>query len=151
MLMSSRYVTRYASPVQPPLDVEALVAAGRYAEAAGELRRAGQLERAQALYEKIWDFRAAAEVARERGDRPTLLRLLLDAKDTAEAARVGQALLTAPPGEQARAADVYERRRSWAEAAALRETLGQLVEARDLYARAQQPLEAARLEETLGR
>ncbi|HZS38722.1 MAG TPA: protein kinase [Polyangia bacterium] len=137
--------------MQPPLDVEALIAAGRYAEAAAELRRLGQLERSQALYEKIWDFRAAAEVARERGDRPALLRLLLDAKDLAEAARVGQTLLTAPPGEQSRAADVYERRRLWAEAAALRETLGQLVEARELYARAQQPLEAARLEETLGR
>src|SRR5437764_3024092 len=98
-------------------DVDALIAAGKHAEAAAELRRLGQLDRAQALYEKIWDFRAAAEVARERGDRPALLRLLLDAKDMAEAARVGQLLLSAPPGEQARAADVYERRRLWAEAA----------------------------------
>jgi eukaryotic-like serine/threonine-protein kinase len=137
--------------VQGSADIEALVAAGKHAEAAAELRRAGELERAQALYEKIWDFRAAADVARERGDRPALLRLLLDAKELAEAARVGHELLGAPPGEQARAADVYERRRMWAEAAQLRETLGQLDTARELYARAQQPLEAARVEQALGR
>jgi serine/threonine-protein kinase len=130
--------------------VDALLAEGRYAEAAAELRRSGDLPRAQALYEKIWDFRAAAEVARERGDRPTLLRLLLEAKDFAEAARVGQALLGAAPGEQARAAEVYIRRRMWAEAAGLLEALGQLAEARELYVKAQQPLEAARLDESLG-
>ncbi|HEY7953721.1 MAG TPA: protein kinase [Polyangia bacterium] len=137
--------------MQPPDDLDAWVAAGRYPEAAAELRRRGELERAQALYEKIWDFRAAAEVARERGDRPSLLRLLIDAKELAEAAQVGHALLSAAPGEQARAAEVYERRRMWAEAATLREALGQLAEAQALYRKAQQPLEAARIDETLGR
>jgi serine/threonine-protein kinase len=137
--------------VQGDDEVEALIRAGSYAEAAARLRTRGELERAQALYERIWDFRSAAACARERGDRPTLLRLLLDAKDFAEAARVGQELLTAAPGEQTRAADVYERRRMWAEAAMLREGLGQLDEAHALYKRAQQLLEAARLDETLGR
>src|SRR5581483_188881 len=111
------------------MDVEALIAAGKYGEAAAELRRAGQLERAQRLYEKIWDFRSAAELARERGDRPDLLRLSLEAKDHAEAARVGRELLTAAPGEAARGAQVYEDKRMWAEAAQLREALGQLAEA----------------------
>jgi serine/threonine-protein kinase len=133
------------------MDIDALLAAGRHAEAARELRRLGQLERAQELLEKIWDFRGAAEVARERGDKPTLLRLLLDGRDFAEAARVGQALLAAAPGEQARAAEVYERRRMWAEAAALREALGQIEAAERLYRTAHQPLEVARLDETLGR
>jgi serine/threonine-protein kinase len=132
-------------------EIDALVAAGKYAEAAALARKQGELQRAQGLYEKIWDFRSAAECARERGDRPTVLRLLLDAKEFADAARVGQELLTAAPGEQARAAEVYERRRQWAEAAALREALGQLDDAHALYKKAQQPLEAARLDETLGR
>ncbi|HUS65644.1 MAG TPA: protein kinase [Kofleriaceae bacterium] len=136
--------------MQPP-EIDTLLAEGKYAEAAGLLRRCGELERAQALYEKIWDFRRAADVARERGDKPSLLRLLLDAKDVPESARVGRELLSAAPGEQARAAEVYERRRMWAEAAALREALGQLTEAHGLYRKAQQPLEAARLDETLGR
>ena len=134
--------------------VRSLVAEGRYAEAARELQRVGELERAQALYEKIWDFRAAAEVARERGDRPALLRLLIEAKDFVEARRLGQSLADSSrtaPGEQARAVEVYERQRMWAEAAALREALGQLDRAHELYQKAQLPLEAARLDEALGR
>jgi serine/threonine-protein kinase len=135
-------------------EIDALIAAGRYAEAARDLRRSGQLERAQALYEKIWDFRSAAEVARERGDRPALLRLLIEAKDFVEARRLGQSLLdpaAATAGEQARAVEVYERHRLWAEAAALREALGERERARALYEKAQLPLEAARLDEALGR
>ncbi len=136
--------------MQPP-EIQALLEAGKHAEAAAALRAAGDLERAQDLYEKIWDFARAAEVARERGDRPALLRLLLDAKQIAEARQVGQALLSAAPGEQTRAAEVYERRRMFAEAGVLRESLGQLDTAHALYKKAQQPLEAARLDETLGR
>jgi serine/threonine-protein kinase len=137
-----------------PSLIESLIAEGRYADAARELRRSGDLAHAQALYEKIWDFRTAADVARERGDRPALLRLLLEAKDFVEARRIGQQLMDperAAPGEQARAADVYERHRLWAEAATLREALGQLDRAHDLYTKAQLPLDAARLDETLGR
>jgi serine/threonine-protein kinase len=133
------------------MDIESLIAQGKYGEAAAEARKQGELERAQKLYEKIWDFRHAAEIARERGDRPELLRLLLDARDFAEAARLGDDLQRAAPPEQARAADVYERRRMWAEAASLRERLGQLERAHDLYKKAQLYLDVARLDETLGR
>jgi tetratricopeptide (TPR) repeat protein len=135
------------------VSIDALISGGRYAEAAQELRRLGDLVRAQALYEKIWDFKNASEVARERGDRPDLLRLLLSAKDFVEARKLGDQLLDperAAPGEQARAVAVYEKHRMWAEAAALREALGQLERARELYGKAQLPLEAARLDETLG-
>src|SRR5262249_40096250 len=130
---------------------EALLAAGKHVEAAEELRRRGDLEQAQAILEKIWDFRAAASVARERGDRPALLRLLLEAREFTEASLVGEAIRSGAPGEQARAAAVYERRRMWAEAAVLREALGALETARELYRKAQQPLEVARLDEALGR
>ncbi|HEX8952777.1 MAG TPA: hypothetical protein VF945_13070, partial [Polyangia bacterium] len=133
------------------MDIETLIALGKYGEAAAEARRHGDLGRAQQLYERIWDWKSAADVARERGDRPELLRLLVEARDFAEAARVGEALHHAAPPEQERAADVYERRRMWAEAAALRERLGQLERARELYKKGQQPLEAARLDEAAGR
>lgn len=133
------------------MDIETLIADGKYAEAAAEARRLGDLARAQQLFERIWDFKSAAEVARERGDRPELLRLLLDARDFAAANLVGEELHRAAPPAQERAADVYERRRMWAEAAALRERLGQLERARELYKKAQQPLEAARLDEAAGR
>src|SRR4051812_28180780 len=99
------------------LEAEAasLLSAGRHREAAHVFRQLGELARAQALYEKIWDFRSAAEVARERGDRPEALRLYLEAKDAGEAALLGHALAAAPPAEQRQAAEVYERRRMWAE------------------------------------
>src|SRR6201999_4533474 len=42
------------------MDIDTLVAQGKYAEAAAEARRRGQLDRAQRLYERIWDWRAAA-------------------------------------------------------------------------------------------
>jgi hypothetical protein len=133
------------------MDIETLIAQGKYAEAAAEARRHGDLARAQQLYERIWDWRAAAGVARERGDRPELLRLLLEARDFAEAAWLGETLHRGTTVEQERAAELYERRRMWAEAAALRERLGQLERALKLYQQGQQPLEAARLDETLGR
>lgn len=133
------------------MDIETLIALGKYDDAAAEARRQGDLGRAQQLYERIWNFKSAADVARERGDKPDLLRLLLDARDFTEAARVGEALHAAAAPEQERGADVYERRRMWAEAAALRERLGQLEKARELYKKAQQPLEAARLDEVAGR
>jgi eukaryotic-like serine/threonine-protein kinase len=133
------------------MDIETLIVAGKYGEAAAEARRLGDLARAQQLYERIWDWKSAADVARERGDKPELLRLLLDARDFVEAAIIGDALHHAAPAEQERAAGVYERRRMWAEAAALRERLGQLERARELYKKGQQPLEAARLDEAAGR
>ena len=133
------------------MDIETLIALGKYGEAAAEARRQGDLGRAQQLYERIWDFRAAADVARERGDKPELLRLLLDARDFGEASRLGEALHAAAAPEQERAADVYERRRMWAEAAALRERLGERERARELYKKAQLPLEVARVDEAAGR
>jgi eukaryotic-like serine/threonine-protein kinase len=133
------------------MDIETLIALGKYGEAAAEARRHGDLGRAQQLYERIWDWKSAADVARERGDQPDLLRLLLDARDFVEAARVGEAMHHAAEPEQLRAADVYERRRMWAEAGALRERLGQLGPARELFKKAQQPLEVARLDEAAGR
>jgi tetratricopeptide (TPR) repeat protein len=133
------------------MDIETLIALGKYGEAAAEARRHGDLGRAQQLYERIWDFKNAAEVARERGDKPDLLRLLLDARELAESARVAESLQHAAAPEQERAADIYERRRMWGESAALRERLGQLERARELYKKAQQPLEVARLDEAAGR
>ncbi|HEX2573012.1 MAG TPA: protein kinase [Polyangia bacterium] len=129
----------------------ALLQAGAYAEAARALRRLGDLERAQALYEKVWDFATAAEVAAERGDRPELLRLLLEAKDLPRAAQLGQEIQSGTALEQERAARVYEQKRMWPEAAALWEAVGAREHARELYRRGQLPLEAARLEEALGR
>ena len=130
---------------------EALREAGRLAEAAAAFRQRGDLARAEAIYAELWDFRAAADVARERGDRPAELGHLLAAGDADAASAVGQALERGAEAELRRAAEVYERHRRWSEAAAIRERLGQLPEARELYRRGQVLLEVARPERTLGR
>ena len=47
-------------------DPAALRAAGKLAEAAAAYRKHGELAIAEKLYADLWDFAAAAEVARER-------------------------------------------------------------------------------------
>jgi serine/threonine-protein kinase len=134
-----------------PSEIEGLLHSGKYADAARAHLESGELQKAQALFEKIWDFASAAEVARKRGDRADELRLLLEAKDLPAAARLGETLAASDDGERRRAAEVYEKKRMWAEAARLRERMGQLAEARELYKKGALPLDAARLDEALGR
>ena len=69
--------------------VDALVAAGQWAEAAAAASAAGLHARATALHEKLWDFAAAAASARAGGDAEAELRNLLDGKrdDLAEIRR----------------------------------------------------------------
>ncbi len=135
-----------------PKEIDALVNAGAWADAARKLVDGGQLAEAQALYEKIWDFAEAAAIAERRGDRVDELRLRIEAKDLPGVARLGEAIASGgDEGERRRAAEVYERKRRYGEAARLREGLGELGAARDLYKKAALPLEAARLEEALGR
>ncbi len=130
---------------------ESLREAGRLAEAAAAYRRRGDLTRAEALYAELWDFAAAAEVAAERGDRPTALGHLLAANDGTGATLLGRAIEQGSEIEIRRAAEVYERHRRWLDAAALRERLGELAPARELYRRGQALLEVARIERALGR
>lgn len=137
-------------PAQEPDRVAALIARGDHAEAAAALRAQGDLKRAQQLYERIWDFRAAAEIARARGDQADELRLLLQAGDTAEAERLHGTLLRAPEAAQRAAERLYEDRRLFAQAAQLAEARGDLPRARDLYARAGDLMQAGRLAERLG-
>ncbi len=132
-------------------EVAALLAQGSHAEAALHYFRRGRLLEAQQLYERLWNFGAAAQMARARGDLPDLLRLLLEARELAEAAKVGTLLLDGARPDQERAAAFYERRQMWPEAAVLRERLGQLELAHGLFVKGGQRLEAARLDEVLDR
>src|SRR5258705_6023096 len=99
-------------------EVESLIARGEYHAAARSLADDGDLEGAQALLERVWDFAAAAGMARARGDRGATLRLLLDGKDMGGASLLLAEILErrlAP--ELSAAAEVCERRRMWREAA----------------------------------
>jgi len=136
----------------PELDreIEALVAAGRHAEAASRALAGGAPLRAAELYERIWDFAAAADAARAAGDLPRALRLYAEAKDDDRVAELTRALAADDDGART-ALDVLARARRHADAAVLAERLGEVDRAIDLYLRAQRHLDAARLHEAAGR
>ena len=130
--------------------IEALIAAGRHADAARAASAAGDHARASEIYEKLWDFRGALEAARAGGDLARALRYALELGDEAAiAAALGE--LTATDDGTRAALDVLTRLRRHALAAPLAERLGDPARAIELYTRAHKELEAARLLEAQGR
>jgi tetratricopeptide (TPR) repeat protein len=143
--------------VELPADVEAsikeLVAAGEHAAAATRLLEHGQAARAAALYESLFEHRAAlsayeaagdivaaVRIAMRLGDADALRRLVSDAI----AAGQGDTLITAlqragqhaevgrvykARGELLAAARSFEEAQAWSEAARCHEELGQAREA----------------------
>ncbi len=134
-----------------PSSPQSLRAAGRLAEAAAAYRVRGDLAVAEKLFAEIWDFVSAAEVSRERGDRPAELGHLIAGHDASGAALLLQAIESGSQVELSKAADVLERHRRWVEAASLKERAGSLEAARELYRRGQALLDVARIERALGR
>ena len=130
--------------------VDTLVAEGRWAEAARTAREAGLHARACELYEKLWDFAAAAACARAAGDSEAELRNLLDAKADDEAVALGQRMVGEGSARGAVAARVFEARRRPGQAARVWEQLGERAAAARLYARAGAWVDAGRLRELLG-
>ncbi|HZJ67548.1 MAG TPA: hypothetical protein VFD36_28790, partial [Kofleriaceae bacterium] len=130
--------------------IEALIAAGRHADAARAASAAGNHARAAEIYEKLWDFRGALGAAQAGGDLPRALRYAVELND---AAAVGDAMaqLTATDDGARTALDVLARLRRHAEAAPLAERLGDTARAIELYTRAHRELDAARLLEAQGR
>lgn len=131
-------------------DIDALLAAGKHAEAARQLEQMGELARAQKLRESIWDFQGAADVARLRGDVVDELRLRLEAGETARASELVPLLPQLDVAEQERAELVLEKRQLYLEAAELADRRGALQRAERLYMLAQRTLEAARVAERRG-
>ena len=58
-------------------EIDALIAAGKHADAARVALESGDARRAADLYEKLWDWRGALEAARAAGDLPRALRCAL--------------------------------------------------------------------------
>lgn len=130
--------------------IDALIAAGRHAEAAVAAAAAGHHARAAEIYERLWDLRGALGAARAGGDLARALRYALELGDAAATAEVMSALTATDEGARA-ALDVLVRLRRHAEAAPLAERLGDTARAIELYGRAHRALDAARLLETQGR
>ncbi len=130
--------------------VDALIAAGKHAEAAARALETGDPTRAADLYEKLWDFRGALNAAKAAGDHARALRYAIEVHDEVESAALLALLETSDDGAKA-ALEVLGRMRQHAEAAPLAERLGDHNRAIEHYTRAHKPLEAARLLEGQGR
>lgn len=131
-------------------DPDALSAAGRHADAARAAAAAGDHARAAALWERIWEFTAAARAWQAAGDRGRALRAAIEAKDEALVDELARALTATDDGARV-ALEVYARQRRHGPAAALAERLGEVDRAIDHYQRAHRDLDAARLLEASGR
>ncbi|HEY0483506.1 MAG TPA: protein kinase [Kofleriaceae bacterium] len=130
--------------------IDALIAAGRHAEAARAAAEAGQHARAAEIYERLWDFRGALDAARAGGDLARALRYAHELGDAAAIAEATAALTATDEGTRT-ALELLARLRRHAEAAPLAERLGDTARAIELYGRAHRALDAARLLETQGR
>src|SRR5689334_144370 len=86
------------------VEIDSLIAAGRHAEAAAMLVERGELQRAESVLEKIWDFAGAAAIAQMRGDRVAWLRFLVEARDAAGVAQAMTDLLASGLADEQRAA-----------------------------------------------
>ncbi len=130
--------------------MEKLVAEGRYKEAAEAASAAHAHSRAADLYERIWDFAAAASCAEEAGDLPRALSNALDAKEHVRAEHLATEL-TAQGEEGKRAAlEVFAARRHYASAAKLAEELEEPEKALEYYQAGHLDLDSARLFIQLG-
>jgi serine/threonine-protein kinase len=134
----------------PDPEIDALVAAGRHADAAALAKDRGRPAQAAALYEAIWQFGPALEAARQAEDLPLALRLAAAARDDAAVAELTARLAATDDGARV-ALDLLGRARRHADAATLAERLGEVDRAIDHYERAHRYLDAGRLHETAGR
>ena len=130
--------------------IEALIAAGRHADAARAAQAAGDHARAAAIYEKLWDFRGALEASEAGGDFARMLRYAIEVGDQDAYSRALGTLGATEDGSRT-ALDVLTRLRRHGEAALLAERLGDVARAIELYTRAHKDLDAARLLEAQGR
>lgn len=131
--------------------VEDLLAAGDYAAAARAARDGGDFGRAAELYERIWEFRAAADCARAAGDMPRALRNAIDARDETLVRELIDALVSAGEAGARAAIDALAARRRWAAAAEIAERIGDIDRAIELFRHAHRDVDAARLLEQIGR
>ena len=131
--------------------VDDLVAAGRYADAAAWAEKHGEAARAAELYERIWEFLAAARCARAAGDLERALKNAIDARAEDTVREIAVALGEAGETGRRAALEVFAGKRRFAEAAQLAEQIGERDRAIDYYLSSHRDLDAARLLALVGR
>ena len=132
-------------------EIERLIAASRWREAAERCEASQDHARAEALYLKLFDRLAAARVARAEGREIDALRHLLEGRHKAEVEQLRQDMMSSLSGHIDEAIALLQRHRFVREAAELSASMGWLVEAAQLFADAFESLEAAQLYERIGR
>ena len=130
--------------------IDALLAAGRHADAARRAVELGSYGQAADIYEKLWDFRGAFEASRAAGDLPRVLRYAIELGDDKAVADTLATMSASENGMRA-ALDILAKMRRHADAAPIAEKLGETDRAIDLFTRAHRDLDAARLLEGAGR
>ncbi|MBO6936609.1 MAG: protein kinase [Deltaproteobacteria bacterium] len=130
--------------------IQALIGAGRHADAAALCLQQGEARRAGKLYAEVWDWPKAIEASENAGYFADAYAYALAAQDRGALQRLMQILPDHP--EQARdAAATAEGKGRVVDAASLREAAGEIDLAAELYERAGELAEAARCHESAGR
>ncbi len=134
-----------------PSAIDELVAAGKDGEAAAAAEFAGDVAHATELYERIWEFAAAARCARAQGAIDRALRNAIDARDESLVDELAAELSGSGDQGRRQLVEVYSQRRRFAAAGRVAEELDDRDLAIDLYQRGNADLDAARLLEAAGR
>ncbi len=142
----------HASDDQDPIkQAEALVAQGDY-RAAAEIYKAQQdWGQAKRLYNKLFDYKAAGDAAREQGDDLGALEFYLKGNHLQASEQVRCDLMAELSDDLSKAMALFEARSFFLQAAELAESIGRLGRAADLYLQAKSYKRAAHLLERLGR
>jgi len=134
-----------------PGELDALVAEGRYGDAAKLAEKAEDYARAGGLYERIWEFEAAARCFRAEGDLERSLANAIDSKSSQLVQELAEALRERGKDGQRAAMEVFGRKRIFANAGAFAEELDDKDAAIEFYQKGHLDLDAARLLEEVGR
>jgi eukaryotic-like serine/threonine-protein kinase len=124
--------------------LQALLTAGKIAEAAAHCEAAGALAQANDLYEKVWDFVAATRCARLAGDLPRALDDALQARASQLIEEILAELRACSAELLLQGAKICEKRGAWEYAARCYDGTPARRQAADCYQRAGLELEAAR-------
>ena len=125
--------------------IDQLIRNGDYAEAAKLARENGDLEQAAKLYERVWDFAAAAACAREAGNTLLALENAILARDESAVEELQQTLASSSEDGPRQVVELLVKHRRYAQAAPLAEQLGSIDDAILYYRKAHLDLDAARL------
>jgi len=130
--------------------IQALIGAGRHADAAELCLQRGEPRRAAKLFAEVWDWPQAIEAAENAGHFADAYAYALAGQDRGALQRLLQ-ILPDHPEQASAAAATAEAKGRVVDAAALREAAGEIDLAGELYERAGELAEAARCHESAGR